>query len=107
MIIKIHWLQGDRIMIKNLIPALMLTLATSPSLATDSAMGKELTEKHCVKCHGNEVYTRENRRVTSLEGLHKQVRFCEQNLGLTWFDDQIDNTANYLNLEFYKFDINP
>jgi hypothetical protein len=94
-------------MIKTLIPALMLILASTPSIAADPASGKQLTETHCVKCHGNEVYTRENRRVTSLEGLHKQVRFCEQNLGLTWFDDQIDDTATYLNLEFYKFDTKP
>jgi cytochrome c len=84
-----------------------LILASAPSLAVDPANGKALTDKHCVRCHGSEVYTRENRRVTTLPGLHKQVRFCEQNLGLTWFDDQIEDTATYLNLEFYKFDIKP
>ncbi|MES9836908.1 MAG: cytochrome c [Candidatus Thiodiazotropha sp.] len=94
-------------MMKTLIPAIMLTLASTNSLAVDPAMGKELTEKYCVRCHGSEVYTRENRRVTSLPGLHKQVRFCEQNLGLTWFDDQIENTATYLNLEYYKFGVTP
>jgi hypothetical protein len=94
-------------MIKTVIPAMILTLASTPSLAADPAKGRALTEEHCVKCHGSEVYTRENRRVTSLPGLHKQVRFCEQNLGLTWFDDQIEDTATYLNLEFYKFDSKP
>jgi hypothetical protein len=94
-------------MMKTLIPAIMLMLTTTPSLAVDPAMGKELTEQHCVRCHGSEVYTRENRRVSDLQGLHKQVRFCEQNLGLTWFDDQIENTATYLNLEFYKFGVKP
>jgi hypothetical protein len=94
-------------MIRTLIPAMMLTLISSPSLAADPANGKTLTDQHCVKCHGSEVYTRENRRVTSLQGLHKQVRFCEQNLGLTWFDDQIEDTATYLNQEFYQFDIKP
>lgn len=94
-------------MMKTMIPAMMMTLASTTSLAGDPAMGKQLTEKHCVKCHGSEVYTREHRRVTSLPGLHKQVRFCEQNLDLTWFDDQIENTATYLNLEYYKFDIKP
>lgn len=94
-------------MIKTVIPAMMLTLASTTSLAADPAMGKQLNEEHCVKCHGSEVYTRDNRRVTSLPGLHKQVRFCEQNLGLTWFDDQIESTAAYLNLEFYKFGIKP
>ncbi|MES9949785.1 MAG: c-type cytochrome [Candidatus Thiodiazotropha sp.] len=94
-------------MIKTVIPAMMLTLASTTSLAADPAMGKQLNEEHCVKCHGSEVYTRDNRRVTSLPGLHKQVRFCQQNLGLTWFDDQIESTAAYLNLEFYKFGIKP
>lgn len=94
-------------MMKTLIPTMMLTLASTTTMAADTANGKQMTEAHCVKCHGNEVYTREHRRVTSLEGLHKQVRFCEQNLGLTWFDDQIEDTATYLNLEFYKFDIKP
>ncbi|MET0108318.1 MAG: cytochrome c [Candidatus Thiodiazotropha sp.] len=94
-------------MIKTVIPAMMLTLASTTSLAADPAMGKQLNEEHCVRCHGSEVYTRDNRRVTSLPGLHKQVRFCQQNLGLTWFDDQIESTAAYLNLEFYKFGIKP
>ncbi|MES9812509.1 MAG: cytochrome c [Candidatus Thiodiazotropha sp.] len=94
-------------MIKTVIPAMMLTLASTTSLAADPAMGKQLNEEHCVKCHGSEVYTRDNRRVTSLPGLHKQVRFCQQNLGLSWFDDQIESTAAYLNLEFYKFGIKP
>ena len=92
---------------KTMIPAMMLTLSSTTSMAADPAMGKELTEQNCVKCHGSEVSTRENRRVTDLPGLHKQVRFCEQNLGLTWFDDQVENTAKYLNLEIYKFGVKP
>ncbi|MEW8026136.1 MAG: cytochrome c [Candidatus Thiodiazotropha sp.] len=94
-------------MMNNAIPVTILALASTTSQGADPAMGKQLIEEHCVRCHGSEVYTREDRRVTSLPGLHKQVRFCEQNLGLTWFDDQIKNTATYLNLEFYKFGIKP
>ena len=93
---------------KILIPATsLLILATSNLTAGDVELGKQLNEEHCLKCHGSELYTRPKRRVKSLEGLHKQVRFCEQNLGLTWFDDQIDSTATYLNLEYYKFDLKP
>ncbi len=94
-------------MMRTLIPAMVLALASTTTVAADPANGKQLSESHCVKCHGSEVYTRENRRVTSLPGLHKQVRFCEQNLGLTWFDDQVDDTAAYLNLEYYKFGVTP
>ncbi len=82
-----------------LIPLLSVTAAE----AADLQRGHELVETHCQRCHGSEVYTRSDRRVTSLSGLNKQVRRCEQMLGLTWFDDDIENTATYLNQEFYKF----
>lgn len=85
----------------------LLTLGCTNLFAGDAQKGKQLHDEHCVKCHGTEVYTRPDRRVSSLEGLHKQVRFCEQNLGLTWFDDDIDNSATYLNSEYYKFDLKP
>ncbi|MGD8914852.1 MAG: cytochrome c [Candidatus Thiodiazotropha sp.] len=94
-------------MIRILIPAMVLTLASTTSLAADPAAGKQLYKEHCVKCHDSEVYTRKNRRISSLQALHKQVRFCEQNLGLTWFDDQIEDTAAYLNQEYYNFDSKP
>lgn len=71
----------------------------------DLNRGKTLTEQNCIKCHGSEVYSREDRRVSSLSGLHKQVRRCEQMLGLTWFDDDIKNVSGHLNQEYYKFGI--
>jgi hypothetical protein len=71
----------------------------------DLNRGQTLTEQNCFKCHGSEVYTREDRRVTSLSGLHKQVRRCEQMLGLAWFDDDINNVSGHLNQEYYKFGI--
>jgi hypothetical protein len=77
----------------------------APPLAiADSVDAQALVTDHCTRCHGSEIYTRENRRVTSLPALHTQVRMCEQNLGLTWFDNQIDAVANLLNTQFYKFD---
>jgi hypothetical protein len=71
--------------------------------AADLLRGHELVETHCQRCHGSEVYTRPDRRVTSLPGLRKQVQRCELMLGLTWFDEDIENTAAYLNREYYKF----
>lgn len=83
--------------------SLMLSLGAAATQAADPKLGHQLVETHCVRCHGSEVYTRADRRVTSLPGLYKQVRRCEQMLGLTWFDEDINNTATYLNLEYYKF----
>jgi hypothetical protein len=38
-----------------------------------------------------------------LPNLGKQVRFCKDNLGLTWFDDEVNDVIHYLNKDFYKF----
>jgi mono/diheme cytochrome c family protein len=87
----------------------LITLSLIPLLggtaaqAADVEQGKKLVSEHCQRCHGSEVYTRPDHKVTSLPGLSAQVRRCEQMLGLTWFDDDIENTATYLNQAFYKF----
>lgn len=92
--------------------ALLLTLASTHAVhAADAEAGRKLHQTHCISCHADmtdgkptSLYTREDRLVSSLEGLHKQVRRCEQNLGLRWFDEDIDNVVAYLNQEFYKFE---
>jgi hypothetical protein len=84
--------------------AFVAALIGPPLAIADSVDAQALVTDHCTRCHGSEIYTRENRRVTSLPALHTQVRMCEQNLGLTWFDNQIDAVANLLNTQFYKFD---
>lgn len=85
-----------------------LILATTAVIALSTpaisqADGKELHEENCTRCHGSEVYTREDRKVTSREGLTKQVRRCTTMLGVQWFDDDIDAVAEYLNSTYYKF----
>lgn len=61
-----------------------------------------LHEQNCVKCHGTEVYTRPDRKVTSYEGLGRQVQRCETALGLRWFDEDIAEVTRYLNREYYR-----
>lgn len=91
---------------------LAFSTASVPFAAqAESTHGKELHNANCIQCHsnmfggdGSGIYTRPNRRVRSLQGLEKQVRFCAQNLGHTWFDDEIQEVSNYLNREFYHFE---
>lgn len=87
-----------------LIP-LFMALAASASQAGeyDIETGKALLDKNCYACHGNELYTRSDRRVTSRPGLSTQVQRCELALDLNWFDDDVENTAEYLNIQFYHF----
>lgn len=77
----------------------------------DVAAGKKLTDKNCVSCHassyggdGSDIYTREYRKVNTSKGLVAQVRNCNTNLGLKWFEDEELNVAAYLNQTYYKFE---
>lgn len=73
------------------------------AMAADISNGKSLQQKNCMSCHDDGVYTRSDRRVTTMEGLTKQVKRCELSLGLQWFDDDINDVTGYLNESFYKF----
>lgn len=83
----------------------LLLAAGIPSLghAVDLKAGQALHDAHCVKCHGSEVYTRPDHRVTTLNSLRQQVQRCDTNLGLTWFEDEIESVSQYLNAHYYKF----
>jgi cytochrome c2 len=91
---------------RNSLYALLLATAVAPGLgqAADLKAGQSLHDANCVKCHGSEVYTREDRRVTSLPGLRQQVERCDTNIGLEWFEEEIENVTQYLNATHYKFE---
>ncbi len=86
---------------------LSLLAASHAALATDAdkqlAHGEKLHNSHCVKCHTDQVYTRDNRFVKTLNALGKQVRRCKDNTGATWFDDDTDAVVRFLNTRYYKF----
>ena len=91
----------------NLHSLTVATLAAGMTLSLNAAAeapdGHALYQDNCTKCHGSDVYTRADRKVTSKDGLDTQVRMCEQNLGLKWFDDEVDSVATLLDKDYYKF----
>ena len=77
----------------------------------DIPAGKALHEENCIACHassyggdGSAIYTRDFAKVTSAKGLVAQVRNCNTNLGLKWFEDEELNVAAHLNRSYYKFE---
>jgi hypothetical protein len=80
-----------------------LLTATQALQAEDADTGKALVEINCTSCHDDSVYTRENRRITTPDGLKNQVKRCELSLGLKWFDDDVDAVTSYLNKNYYHF----
>ena len=71
--------------------------------AKDTPDAQSLYQQHCVKCHGSEVFTRPDHKITSLKALAERVRWCESQLELRWFDEDIDAVTAYLNDRFYHF----
>ncbi len=86
----------------SLLFAIIFAIPVS-GMAADTSHGKSLQQENCMSCHDDGVYTRNDRRVTTLDGLNKQVKRCELSLGLQWFDDDVNDVAGYLNESFYKF----
>jgi len=80
-----------------------LVMAGSSSPAIDINHGKTLQQENCMRCHDDSMYTREERRVTTLDALQRQVQRCETNLDLAWFPEDVDAVTEYLNTSFYKF----
>jgi len=87
----------------NKIIALLLALTAWPAIGANIENGEDLHFTHCTGCHDESAYTRKDRRVQSLERLGAQVRFCRDNLDLTWFDEEVDDVIEYLNQNYYHF----
>jgi hypothetical protein len=83
--------------------SILAALCTTQCPAAEDNSAQTLYEENCVSCHGPEVYTREERKISSLSALEKQVRHCETALGLLWFDEDISAVAQLLNERFYHF----
>lgn len=65
--------------------------------------GEQVHKAHCYKCHTDEVYTREDRLVKSLDALSKQVNRCTTSTNVPWFDEDADAVAQFLNEKYYRF----
>lgn len=67
------------------------------------AHGEEAHKNHCYKCHSDDVYTRENRFVKSIDALSQQVVRCKDGNDVPWFDEDSDAVVQFLNKKYYKF----
>ena len=93
------------------IAALLALVLPGYAGAADVSRGKQLHHENCIRCHaamqggdGTGIYTRENRRIDSLEALHKQVNRCKNSLDVGWPEEDVEDVVAYLNERFYKFE---
>ncbi|VAW50569.1 hypothetical protein MNBD_GAMMA05-185 [hydrothermal vent metagenome] len=67
------------------------------------AHGEEAHKNHCYKCHTDEVYTRDNRFVKSIDALSQQVVRCKEGSDVPWFDEDANAVVQFLNKKYYRF----
>ena len=91
--------------------AFLAALLPLAAAASDPVQGKKLVEeKKCEICHNNKtlgdakaVYTRKDRKVSSIEKLKAQVALCNSELNLQLFPEDEEHIVAYLNQAYYKF----
>ena len=85
------------------ISIIILFLWLASTQAADLDNGDDLHFENCTGCHDSTVYTRDNRNVRDLPRLGQQVRFCKDTIGVAWFDDEVEDVIEYLNVTYYHF----
>ena len=83
-----------------------LVLFASVVLFQDAAAKTDvetLLVEQCSSCHGDEVYTRPNRRVKNLMDLEKQLHRCNHVISEKMDINTVTEVMDYLNNRYYKF----
>jgi hypothetical protein len=55
-----------------------------------------------MRCHAEMSFHSGFTKMESLDDLTRQVKLCDANLKVGWFDDEIAEVVDYLNLNFYR-----
>lgn len=71
--------------------------------ASAKADVETLLVEQCSSCHGNEVYTRPNRRVNNLMDLEKQLHRCNHVIAEKMDNNTVTEVMDFLNKRYYKF----
>ena len=88
-----------------------VSIPAAALLLGEAEDGKPLHDNFCSACHvnmvggaGRGIYTRDTRRVQSIEGLMGQVAFCNQQTSAGLNEHEVDDIIAYLNETFYGFE---
>jgi mono/diheme cytochrome c family protein len=93
---------------RRLLIAVCLVLAGAGSLAyaqpeQGATRGELLYSAHCSTCHAAEIHWRAQTLATDWRSLKAQVRRWQDNIGLSWSEDEITDVTRYLNTAYYHF----
>lgn len=75
-----------------------------PVMPLVSPRGQLLYENHCMSCHESVVHIRTGRHTQSLPELRARVLHWAEYLQLHWGKEEVEDVANHLNSQYYKFE---
>ncbi len=84
---------------------LLSFLLITTTQAADIENGQSLHNENCVRCHQPTLYQKEDREIKTLQQLHERVLQCELANDLAWFEEEVDDVSEYLNVNYYLFGI--
>ncbi|MFW2374156.1 MAG: hypothetical protein ACN4GM_13610 [Gammaproteobacteria bacterium] len=92
---------------KNIFFILFVTAMSSTAYGYEDPVmqtGNKLHNEKCMNCHDTSVYTRQDRRVKTLQALSNQVNNCMKGPAKAdWTVSETNSVVEYLNNKFYKF----
>ena len=87
----------------QIVSACFLIVATfSSTNAANIIDGEILYKESCIECH--ESNPSEEMLIFSMKKLKNKIYGCAGQLNLPWNDQDIDDTAEYLDVKFFHFD---
>jgi len=88
-----------------------LLYVVSASAQAAVVTGQSLHDASCVTCHASKfggdatkIYSREDRKVKSLDMLNSQVTRCAGNAAKDWGTEEVGKVVEYLNSSYYHFE---
>ena len=86
--------------LRYLVFSLFIVLSQNAAAKADV---ETILVEQCSSCHGNEVYTRPDRRVKNLMDLEKQLHRCNHVIAEKMDIQTVTELMDYLNKRYYKF----
>ena len=82
---------------------LFIPFATPSASGADVDRGAALYEMRCGNCHSESVHGRSKRVATDFGEVRGWVNRWNENLGLRWGNEEIDDVSVYLNKTYYRY----
>jgi hypothetical protein len=83
-----------------------VVMAALPASGTD---GKAFKDKDCIDCRGQpsadaaRIYFRGERHAHAADAMLAQVSYCSPEIGASYFPEEEEHIAAYLNKQHYRF----